>query len=201
MQLRVGLIAAVVAAVFGCLCSAAFAVTPGWECVPTTAGQAVTSGGTGFSPSCGSGSTAVLAPTYVATGVNSVGNKPTVQFSAVNVQILNGSGHEDTSNGEGNLVIGYDESPGPQYGSHNLLLGGPALTSTNTSYGGILAGTNNTITNPETSVLGGDSNTAQGGLSTVSGGQFNVAADYSSTIGGGCDNLTKPPTDNRLRSG
>src|SRR5437763_14934618 len=62
------------------------AVTPGWECVPTTAGQAVVSGGTGAAPSCGTGETAVLAPTYVSSGV---GGKPTVKFSAVNVQILN----------------------------------------------------------------------------------------------------------------
>ena len=50
MKARIGLIATVVA-VFGSLSSTAFAVTPGWECVPTTAGQAVTSGGTGTSPS------------------------------------------------------------------------------------------------------------------------------------------------------
>ena len=68
MGLRVGLVALVMAA-FGCVCSAAFgAVTPGWECVPTTAGQAVVSGGTGSKPSC-SGGTAVLAPTYVSSGV------------------------------------------------------------------------------------------------------------------------------------
>ena len=65
----------------------------------------------------------MLAPTYVASGVNSVGNKPTVQFSAVNVHILNGQGTTASLNGEGNLVIGYDESPGSQSGSHNLLLG------------------------------------------------------------------------------
>src|SRR5947209_11501210 len=85
------------------------AVTPGWECVPTTAGQAVVSGGTGSAPSCGGGTTAVLAPTYVSSGV---GGKPTVQFAAVNVQIVNGTGSTASSNGDGNLVLGYDESPG-----------------------------------------------------------------------------------------
>ena len=64
-------------------------MTPGWECVPTTAGQAVVSGGTGSAPSCGAGATAVLAPTYLASGV---GSRPTVRFAAVNVQIVNGSG-------------------------------------------------------------------------------------------------------------
>jgi hypothetical protein len=53
---------------------AALAATPGWECVPTTAGQAVVSGGTGAAPSCGAGTTVVLAPTFVSSGV---GGKPT----------------------------------------------------------------------------------------------------------------------------
>src|SRR5919204_3281661 len=99
------------------------AVTPGWECIPTTAGQPVVSGGTGSAPSCGAGTTAVLAPTYVASGV---GGKPTVQFAAVNVQIVSGSGATDAAvNGKGNLVIGYDENPAsrPQTGSHDLILG------------------------------------------------------------------------------
>src|SRR5262245_4924018 len=68
------------------------APTPGWECIPTTAGQPVVSGGTGATPVCGSGKTAVLAPTYVPSGV---GGKPTVQFAAVNVQIVSGSGATD----------------------------------------------------------------------------------------------------------
>jgi hypothetical protein len=45
------------------------ATTPGWECVPTTAGQAVVSGGTGATPSCSGATTPVLAPTFVSSGV------------------------------------------------------------------------------------------------------------------------------------
>ena len=101
--------------------TAAQAVTPGWECVPTTAGQAVVSGGTGGAPSCGAGTTAVLAPTFISS---CVGGKPTVQLSAVNVQIVNGMASEATTNGEGNLVVGYDEKGGVQTGSHNRELGG-----------------------------------------------------------------------------
>src|SRR5438105_7317839 len=88
--------AAAIAAVvvwFGLLAGGALAaVTPGWECVPTAAGQAVVSGGTGSAPSCGAGTTPVLAPTYVPSGV---GGKPTVQFASVNVQIVSGSGKTD----------------------------------------------------------------------------------------------------------
>ena len=79
--------------VFGWAASGALAVTPGWECVPATAGQPVLSGGTGGAPSCSSG-TAVLAPTYVSSGV---GGEPTVEFSAVNVQIVDGNSSDSTS--------------------------------------------------------------------------------------------------------
>src|SRR5437016_12670377 len=98
------------------------AVTPGWECVPTVAGQAVVSGGTGSAPSCGAGTTAVLAPTYVPAGV---GGKPTVKLAAVSVQLINDVGRTASVNGTGNLVIGYDENPGAlaQTGSHDLILG------------------------------------------------------------------------------
>src|SRR3954468_6203979 len=137
------LLAATGAAAFALtFATAASAVTAGWECIPTTAGQAVVSGGTGTSPTCGGGTTPVLAPTYVNPGV---GGKPTVQFPAVNVQIINGAGATPALNGTGNLVIGYDESPGAQSGSHNLVLGtGQSFTS----FGGLVGGLSNTISGP-----------------------------------------------------
>src|ERR1700676_5068213 len=62
---------------------------------------------------------------YVEAGID---GKATIQFSAVNVQVVNGIGQTSTVNGEGNLVIGYDENtgalrgiPGVQSGSHNLI--------------------------------------------------------------------------------
>ncbi len=54
-----------------------------------------------------------------------------MQFPAVNVQIVNGTGKTASVNGTGNLVIGYDETPGTQSGSHNLVLG---TSQTYTSY-------------------------------------------------------------------
>ena len=60
-----------------------------WECIPTPAGQAGVSGGTGAAPSCGAGTTAVLAPTFVVSGV---GGLPPDAFSGVNVQVVSGSG-------------------------------------------------------------------------------------------------------------
>src|SRR5436305_2885452 len=144
MGSRLSRVAAVVAAAmmsFGVLAGGAWgAVTPGWECVPTAAGQAVVSGGTGSSPSCAAGTTAVLAPTYVSLGV---GGKPTVLFAAVNVQIVNGAGTTASLNGEGNLVVGYDENPSQlsQTGSHDLILG---RNHSFTGFAQLLAGFQNT---------------------------------------------------------
>src|SRR3954451_8578522 len=119
MRLRLALSA--VASVLLCCAlpqAALAAVTPGWECVPKTAGKPVLSGGAGAVPSCKAGTTAVLAPTFVSKGA---GGKPTVSFSAVTVQILNGAGHTATRNGKGNLVLGYVECAGSQSGSHDLV--------------------------------------------------------------------------------
>ena len=97
LMLRSSAVVAAAVACAGVFADGAWAVAPGWECVPTAAGQAVVSGGTGAAPSCGAGTTAVLAPTYIASGV--VGGKPTVQFAAVNVQIVNGAGSTASVNG------------------------------------------------------------------------------------------------------
>jgi hypothetical protein len=134
---------------------------------------------------------------FVSSGV---AGKPTIEFSGVNVQIVSGVGKTNGPvNGEGNLVIGYDENPGkhPQTGSHNLILG---EEQTFTDLGGIVAGYDNAITGEyasvtggadgtasglEASVTGGKASTASGEASTVSGGLFNTASgEFSSTSGG-----------------
>jgi hypothetical protein len=120
--------------------------------------------------------------TYEASGV---GGKPTVRFSGVNVQVVNGEGKTESTNGEGNLVIGYDENPGTQTGSHNLVLGG---RQTFTSYGGILGGFLNTITGPYASVSGGDLNTASADGASVTGGQANQVSGLFASVSGGEEN-------------
>jgi hypothetical protein len=156
---------------------AAWAVTPGWECIPTTAGQPVMSGGTGSAPSCSAGSTAVLAPTYVSSGV---GSNPTVQFAAVNVQITNGAGATASVNGTGNLVLGYDESPGSQIGSHDLVLG---RNQTFTGYGELVGGYGNTLSGHWASALGYH-NTVSGSYALAAGDSNKVAGMASSALGG-----------------
>jgi hypothetical protein len=165
---------------------AATTVTPGWECIPVTAGQPVISGGTGAAPSCAGGSTAVLAPTYVSSGV---GGKPTVVFQSVNVQIISGSGlTAGVVNGEGNLVIGYGENSGnrPRTGSHNLIVG-----SENgwTSFGGIVGGQSNQLTGKYATVFGAN-NVASGAWAFLAGQHNRASGTSSSVLGGNANSAT-----------
>jgi hypothetical protein len=168
-----------------------------WLCVPTSTGKTVTSGGTGKEASCEKGATPVWQPlaaeqetlqkilpdiTYIASGV---GGKPTIRLSAVNVQIVNGAGSTATTNGAGNLVIGYNEEAREQTGSHNLILGGKQQY---TSYGGILAGFWNTINKPFASITGGYKNTASNDYASVSGGSANLASGEKASVSGGFGN-------------
>ncbi|HME02298.1 MAG TPA: hypothetical protein VKG38_04630, partial [Solirubrobacteraceae bacterium] len=122
--------------------------------------------------------------TYVASGV---GGKPTVQFSGVNVQVVNGEGKTATKNGAGNLILGYDEdlAAHPQTGSHDLILG---TEQEFTTYGGIDAGNANAITAPFASVSGGFHNTASGEAASVSGGRQNISSGVFASISGGNNN-------------
>jgi hypothetical protein len=117
-----------------------------------------------------------------------VGGKPTIQFSAVNVQVVSGSGSTSGEvNGEGNLVIGYDENTGKhaQTGSHNLILG---VEQTFTSFGGLLAGELNTVSAPYASASGGSGNTASAKGASVTGGSENKATEEGASVTGGFDN-------------
>jgi hypothetical protein len=118
---------------------------------------------------------------YVGTGID---GKATIRFSAVNLQVVNGEGKTATRNGEGNLVIGYDEDAGRhgQTGSHDLVLG---EEQTFTSYGGIVAGEGSEITAPWASVTGGHFGEALAEYASVSGGEGNVADGIAASVSGG----------------
>jgi hypothetical protein len=220
MRVRTGLVTAVaVLLACGAMTSAAMAVTPGWECVPTSAGLAVTSGGTAASPTCPAKNTAVLAPTYVSAGVD---GKPTVQFSTVNVQVVSGSGSTSgTVNGKGNVIIGYaeDVNKHSQAGSNDLILGtnngwtgyGQLVDGSNnqatgdyaaafgvsnvaSGEGSLVAGHDNSASGGNAVAIGGSFNQATGSTSSVTGGQFNKASDPYASVDGGCDNVAGSAT-------
>jgi hypothetical protein len=165
-------------------------------CVPSGEGAAITTPTKG---SCGSGTSVALPGekaeqeklisilphiNYLASGID---KQPTIQFTGVNLQVIDGSGAETTINGTGNLILGYDPTPGTQTGSHNLLLGG--IGNSYTSYGGIVGGTYNKSSGAYASILGGGGNTASGFASTITGGAFNKTTTSYATISGGCSNL------------
>ncbi len=119
----------------------------------------------------------------------------TILFEGVNLQIANGSGSTAQVNGAGNLIIGYHELASPvasapqnfRSGSHNVILGrGNAYTS----FGGIVAGSTNTIAGPDSSVLSGGANRAVGESCIVLTGLLNVADGVQGAVVTGRRNTT-----------
>ena len=115
-------------------------------------------------------------------------NGDTLLFDGMNLQIVNGQGETETSNGLGNVIIGYNEDSGSdeiRTGSHYLIVG---TESTYSSYSGIVAGRSSSATGEYASVLGGQDNRASGRHSVVLGGFHNYAAQGASTVAGGSEN-------------
>ena len=116
-------------------------------------------------------------------------------FEGCNVHIRNGLGMTDSKDGvlgmergTGNLIIGYDEDGAgvkDRTGSHNLVLG---AEHTYSSFGGLVAGHNNSITGSNAAVVGGSFNRASGPKSSVNGGFDNEAGGDSSSVLGGAGN-------------
>ncbi len=81
---------------------------------------------------------------------------PHVIFTDANIHIQNGSAQSDTTNGVGNLVIGYNESSfadsSRRKGSHNLVIGQEHEFS---RYNGLVAGFNNRLEGIHSTVSGG----------------------------------------------
>ncbi len=132
----------------------------------------------------------VAALKATLSGVSNDGT--TLLLKGLNLQIESGAGSTNAPvNGLGNLIIGYNGNPGTQTGSHNLVLGdGQAFTS----YGGILAGSGNSITAPDDSVIGGSDNSATAQDAVVAGGDDNLATAPGASVSGGCNNLAGPGT-------
>jgi len=111
---------------------------------------------------------------------------PTIQVNGANLGIVNGMGSTGTSNGTGNLVVGYNEFGNPlgddRTGSHNIAFGQGNSFS---SVGGMVGPKDNTISGPWASVSGGSRNLASGAHASVSAGHRNHAQGFWSSISGG----------------
>lgn len=111
-----------------------------------------------------------------------------IVISGANLQVVDGSGTTTgPTNGLGNVIIGYNEAEPDreQTGSHNLVVG---MQHEFTSFGGIVAGEDNTIVSRSASVLGGKNNISAEDHATIVGGSLNLADGELSTVGGGFDN-------------
>jgi len=161
---------------------------PGAEGKEGKEGKEGPEGGTGFTSE--QRETLKLLLPHIRFLVAGVDAKPTIQFSGVNVQIVNGEAMPFVNNGEGNLVIGDDREPPAQTGSENLVVGEYLEY---TSDHGIVAGFENSITAPYASVTGGLANHASGASSSVSGGRNNVASEWGASVSGGELNHAEGP--------
>lgn len=118
----------------------------------------------------------------------SVDSGNNICLTGANLHIRSGSGKTDgTVNGLGNLIVGYNEKGAMNIrtGSHNLVIG---VEHSYSSYGGLVAGMNNSIFGEYSSVSGGWRNTANGHVSSVSGGAMNTASKDASSVSGGVQN-------------
>ena len=129
-------------------------------------------------------------------------------LAGVNVHIVSGSGStsDGTANqygepisgkslsGLGNLIIGYNAtgyhlgSGDARTGSHNLILGDKNNYS---SFGGLIAGQENTISGFYASVSGGQGNTPSGRFASVSGGQTNIVRGSYASVSGGANGTAR----------
>ncbi|MDO8881099.1 MAG: cell wall-binding repeat-containing protein [Coriobacteriia bacterium] len=132
-----------------------------------------------------------LAP-YVTVEPGTVGGLagPHVIFTGANVHVRSGAGQTFNANGRGNLILGYNEmrasAETERTGSHTLVVG-PGHNWT--SWGGLVAGSRNTVSGSHSSVSGGYNNTASGSYSSVNGGFSNTASGLYSSVNGGFSNI------------
>ena len=114
-----------------------------------------------------------------------------VVISGANLRIVNGLGATGTTNGLGNLIVGYNEPrgggfPDTRTGSHTVVVG---MQHNFSRFGGIVVGYYNEISGSWASVSGGAGNTASGELASVSNGFLNIASGYGSSVSGGSQHI------------
>lgn len=116
-------------------------------------------------------------------------------FTGMNLQLVNGAGTTATSNGLGNLIVGYNAPRATtvqRSGSHFVVVGDEHEWR---GFGGLVAGLNNTVNGSYASVTGGRSNTANRGFASVTGGLGNTASGEYSSVSGGRENVASKTAD------
>jgi hypothetical protein len=131
---------------------------------------------------------AALEEKLVAVTFNSASNE--LVITKANLRIVNGLGTTNTTNGLGNVLVGYNEERRSgqddiRSGSHNVVVGEQHNFS---RFGGLVVGFFNEISGDFASISGGARNTASGAFSSVSGGDSNTASSAFSSVSGGDSN-------------
>ena len=123
------------AVAIGCVCSvaASAAATPGWECIPKTAGKAVISGNGGHAQVW----VDLHRGARADVPVNRCRRKPHGRVLDRQRADHQRDGGDREHQRDGNLVLGYDESPGSQTGSHDL---DPGAQQTYTGFADLVGG-------------------------------------------------------------
>jgi hypothetical protein len=122
------------------------------------------------------------------TSVTGAGGLPEVVVTGANLRLVNGQRSTATTNGLGNLLVGYNEpreGENVRTGSHNVVVGQGHNFS---SFGGLVVGRQNEIRGAFAAVSGGFDNTASGESAAVCGGIFNRASGGNAAVSGGFDN-------------
>ncbi len=128
-----------------------------------------------------------------ASRTTNVGGQDTLTLSGMNLQVTNGAGATSTSNGKGNVVVGYNEN-GSVTGSHNVVAGTGNSAS---SFGSVVGGVSNRASGAYSASFGWK-NTAAGPYSFVGGGLNNLAESGGASVGGGCGNVAGNATATKL---
>src|SRR5262245_17298364 len=141
---------------------------------------------------------AALEDKLVAVTFDSANHE--LMLTGANLRIVNGLGNTETTNGVGNLIVGYNESrqgnpdcsgstgafcTDTRTGSHNVVAGQQNNFS---SFGGLVVGEHNEISGTFASVSGGRNNAASGDSASVSGGSRNIASGDNASVSGGGNN-------------
>lgn len=132
-------------------------------------------------------------------------NGADLYLNGANLHVTNGTGDTTTTNGVGNIIIGYNESrtltANNRTGSHMLVVGDfnnfsgfggivvGSENSTEGAYSSVSGGQGNVASGSNASISGGRDNLASGDFSSVSGGKTNMAINDHASVGGGTDNV------------
>ncbi len=126
---------------------------------------------------------------YLDDGAGNLVNK-TIRISDINLQLVNGTDDTETTNGLGNLIVGYNELGNPtledRTGSHNVIVG---KSNTYTSYGSLVTGWQNISDGVYTSVTAGNMNAASADFSAITGGLTNTTSNVAAIVVGGANNI------------